>query len=205
MKITRIPTGMLSVNTYYVVCENTKKGFIVDPGGYDSTLAKDIKSDDVTITHIILTHAHHDHMGGVKEFMKEFPEAKLVVYKDETKLLQDADANFSNYFGQPVVLEADIYVGDGDTLNVGDLELKFIHTPGHTPGGMCIYVGGSLFSGDTLFRQSIGRTDFPGSSFADLKKSIHEKLFILPEETRVLPGHMDESSIGFEKNHNPFV
>ena len=205
MKIAKIPTGPLSVNTYYVVCGETNKGFIVDPGGYEPLLTKKIKADNVTISYIILTHAHSDHTGGVEYFMQQFPDAKLVASKYEKDILEDAGSNFSSYFGKEQVLKPHIYVDDGDTLTVGELELKFLHTPGHTPGGICIYVEDCLFSGDTLFQQSIGRTDFPGSSFSAIKKSIHEKLFVLPEHTRVYPGHMGETEIGFEKRNNPFV
>ena len=113
--------------------------------------------------------------------------------------------NFSNYFGNEIILAPDVYVDDGDSLMLGSIEVKFIHTPGHSPGGLCILAGDYLFSGDTLFAQSVGRTDFPGSSYAELKKSIHEKLFTLPENTKVLPGHMGETEIGFEKRNNPFV
>ena len=201
----RIPTGALAVNTYYVAAETVNKGFIVDPGGYDDSLAKRIQAADVSIQYIILTHGHHDHMGGVNEFMKEFPSAKLVACAHEKVILEDPNANFSNYFGGNMTLKPDIYVNDGDTLEVGELLLRFIHTPGHTPGGLCIYVGESLFSGDTLFKQSVGRTDFPGSSFVDLKRAINEKLFILPETTKVYPGHMEETDIAFEKRNNPFV
>jgi glyoxylase-like metal-dependent hydrolase (beta-lactamase superfamily II) len=137
--------------------------------------------------------------------MKEFPDAMLVASMHEEEMLANPAMNFSNYFGQDLTLDADIYVDDGNSLPVGDLELVFIHTPGHTPGGMCILVDDVLFSGDTLFQLSIGRTDFPGSSFADMKKSIQEKLYTLPEYTRVLPGHMEETEIGFEKVNNPFV
>jgi glyoxylase-like metal-dependent hydrolase (beta-lactamase superfamily II) len=108
-------------------------------------------------------------------------------------------------YGHPVALSADRYVADGDTMKVGELELKFLHTPGHTPGGMCILAEDVLFSGDTLFEQSIGRTDFPGSSYQDIVKSIREKLFVLPDDTTVLPGHMGATTIGFEKENNPFV
>jgi glyoxylase-like metal-dependent hydrolase (beta-lactamase superfamily II) len=205
MKILMIPTGALDVNTYYAVCEKTKKGFIVDPGGYDQTLTDKIKEDGVSLEYIILTHGHHDHIGGVGQFMKEFPKARLIASKHEKEMLSDPRMNFSNYFGDVMSIAPDIYADDGDKLTIGDLELTFLHTPGHTPGGMCIYVENILFSGDTLFRQSIGRTDFPGSSFVDLEKSLYEKLFVLPDETIVLPGHMEETEIGFEKRNNPFV
>ena len=107
--------------------------------------------------------------------------------------------------GTHIALSADIWVDDCDSLKIGDMELKFIHTPGHTPGGMCILIGDTLFSGDTLFKLSIGRTDFPGGSFAEIKKSIHEKLFVLPDDVTVYPGHMGTTTIGIEKRSNPFV
>jgi glyoxylase-like metal-dependent hydrolase (beta-lactamase superfamily II) len=205
MKVMKVPTGGMAVNTYYVAAETINHGFIIDPGGYDYSLVKKIKEADVSIKYIILTHGHHDHMGGVNDFLGEYPDAKLVACVHEKSILENPNANFSNYFGGSMTLNPDIFVDNGDTLEVGELTLKFIHTPGHTPGGLCIYVGGVLFSGDTLFRQSIGRTDFPGSSFADLKKAINEKLYTLPEHTKVYPGHMEETDIGFEKRNNPFV
>jgi glyoxylase-like metal-dependent hydrolase (beta-lactamase superfamily II) len=113
----------------------------------------------------------------------------------------------SVYFGMNYTVEPDILINDNDTLQVGNLELQFIHTPGHTVGGMCIYVKSEnvLFSGDTLFQQSVGRTDFPGGSFEQIVNSIRNRLFVLPEETKVFPGHMGPTNIGFEKRSNPFV
>ena len=189
MKVLRDPTGPLGVNTYYGVCENTGKGFLVDPGGYDHQLAEKIKEEGTTLEYIILTHGHFDHVGGVPEFMKEFPEAKLVVSRQEKE----------------INLLPDILIEGGEVLCVGELKLEFMHTPGHSPGSLCILVEDILFSGDTLFQQSVGRTDFPGSSFASLERSIREKLYVLPDDTNVLPGHMGETEIGFEKRNNPFV
>lgn len=205
MKISLYQTGPLAVNTYYAVDEKTNKAFLVDPGGYDSSLAGEIKDGNVSLEYIILTHGHSDHIGGVKAFMEEFPGAKLAASKFEVEMLKNPGMNFSNYFGEELILTPDIFIEDGDVLKVGELELLFMHTPGHSPGGLCFLVEKILFSGDTLFAQSIGRTDFPESSYEQLKKSIHEKLFVLPDDTIVLPGHMGETEIGFEKRHNPFV
>jgi len=201
MKITRALTSPFGANTYVVMDTVTNKGVIIDPGGYDDALAKKIKAADVSILYIILTHGHPDHTGGAKGFKKEFPEAKLVACLHEKEML----ATGSMFFGDKEGITPDMFVEDGDTLKVGELTLRIIHTPGHSPGGICIYVNDCLFSGDTLFRQSIGRTDFPGASFNTLKRAIHEKLFTLPETTRVFPGHMEETDIGFEKRNNPFV
>ena len=207
MRITNLPSGALQANTYLAVDEKTNEGFIVDPGGYNKVLTKEVRDNDVKIKYIILTHGHSDHICGVNEHKAEFPDAKIVAYKDEEAMLENPNLNQSPGFGVPYSTKADILVSDGDELKVGDITLKFIHTPGHTEGGMCIYVeeAKALFSGDTLFRQSIGRTDFPGGSYKEIMDSIRKKLFLLPDDTNVFPGHMGTTSIGFEKENNPFV
>lgn len=207
MKITSMPTGELGVNTYLAVDEETNKGFIVDPGGYSPKLAKMVQDEGIDIEYIILTHGHSDHICGVNEHLGDFPNAKVIANINEKPMLENAGLNMSNSFGGPQTVKADMLVDDGDELDVGSLKLKFIYTPGHTPGGMCVYIASEniLFSGDTLFRQSIGRTDFPGGSFQALAEAVHDKLFVLPDETNVLPGHMGLTTIGFEKENNPFV
>ena len=207
MRITNLPSGALQANTYFAVDEKTNEGFIVDPGGYNKVLTKEVRDNNVNIKYIILTHGHSDHICGVNEHKAEFPDAKIVAYKDEEAMLENPNLNQSPGFGVPYSTKADILVSDGDELKVGDVTLKFIHTPGHTEGGMCIYVkeAKALFSGDTLFRQSIGRTDFPGGSYKEIMDSIRKKLFLLPDDTNVFPGHMGTTSIGFEKENNPFV
>ena len=206
MKIERKPSGMLGANTYLVWDEKSLKGFIVDPGGFDDSLVSLIEKEAVKPEYIILTHGHGDHIGGVPKYKELYPDIKLVACEAEREFLLDPGVNESaELCFRELRLTADIYVADGDTLKVGDMELKFIHTPGHTPGGMCIYTDGALFSGDTLFRYSIGRTDFPGGDFKALIDSIKEKLFCLPDDTIVYPGHMDSTEIGKEKRHNPFV
>jgi len=206
MKIVNIPTGMLQANTYLVCDETSRLGFIVDLGGYSRELKNIIEKNDIQIQYIVLTHGHGDHIGGVQEHLRDFPDAKVVCSRAEEKMLLDPELNEAHHFGpEKVSFKPDILVDDGDTLTVGNMTMKFIMTPGHTEGGMCILVDDVLFSGDTLFCRSIGRTDLAGGDFKTLMESIKNKLFLLPDETQVLPGHMGTTTIGFEKEHNPFV
>lgn len=206
MKIVNIPTGMLQANTYLVCDETSRLGFIVDLGGYSRELKNIIEKNDIQIQYIVLTHGHGDHIGGVQEHLKDFPDAKVVCSRAEEKMLLDPELNEAHHFGpEKVSFKPDILVDDGDTLTVGNMTMKFIMTPGHTEGGMCILVDDVLFSGDTLFCRSIGRTDLAGGDFRTIMESIKKKLFLLPDETQVLPGHMGPTTIGFEKENNPFV
>ena len=206
MKIVNIPTGMLQANTYLVCDETSRLGFIVDLGGYSKELKNIIEKNDIQIQYIVLTHGHGDHIGGVQEHLKDFPDAKVVCSRAEEKMLLDPELNEAHHFGpEKVSFKPDILVDDGDTLTVGNMTMKFIMTPGHTEGGMCILIDDVLFSGDTLFCGSIGRTDLAGGDFRTIMESIKKKLFLLPDETQVLPGHMGPTTIGFEKENNPFV
>ena len=207
MQVYNIPTGAIGTNTYLVFNEDTQQGFLVDPGSYNSKIAEKIKEMGIDIIYMILTHGHADHIMGVEGFQSDFPDAKVVANVNEKEMLGDENFNMSRQFGQPTSIDADLYVDDEEEMDIGGLHLKFLFTPGHSPGGMCVYIPeeNTLFSGDTLFQASIGRTDFPGCSFKALESSIHEKLWPLPDETQVFPGHMGPTNIGFEKEHNPFV
>ncbi len=205
MKVYRFVTGPIQVNTY-LAYDETNKGFIVDPGGFSYEITSLVDREGIDIEYIILTHGHADHIGGVAEFQEKYPNAKVIAYVAEREMLENPSLNASyDIYRKAITVTPDIYVSDRETLTVGDTELTFIHTPGHSLGGMCILAPGYVFSGDTIFRASIGRTDFYGGSFDQLAKSIRERLYILPDQTLVLPGHMSETTIGFEKEHNPFV
>lgn len=206
MVIDRFLTGPIQVNTYLAYDEETKEGFIVDPGAYCPELTAKAKEAGVDIKYIILTHGHVDHIGGIEGHLKDFPDAKIVAYEDEAEMLENPQYNLSlEVCGKPVSVSADIYVKDKETLKVGNLELTFIHTPGHSKGGMCIYTAGHLFSGDTLFRQSIGRSDFYGGDYRVLINSIKDRIYVFPDDTKVYPGHMGMTTVGDEKRGNPFV
>ncbi|MDF3002687.1 MAG: fold metallo-hydrolase, partial [Bacillota bacterium] len=162
MILKKFLSGPLAVNCYVAADEATKKAFIVDPGGHNADMVNYIRENKLQIEYIILTHGHGDHIGGVPAALEEYPGSKLVACLHEKAILEDPNRNMSKMTGGIALsLKADLYVTDGQTLRVGDLNLKFLHTPGHTPGGMCIVVDDAVFSGDTLFLQSIGRTDFP--------------------------------------------
>ena len=202
MRINRYVLGMIMTNTYLVWDEVNGKSFIVDPAVPSSAMLEFIKKEGLSLEYIILTHGHYDHTGGIDFFKEAFPECRLVAARAERNVLYDR-----KYSMGKGGLKADIEVRDGDTLSVGSIDMKFIDTPGHTPGGMCIYIESEhvLFAGDTLFHASVGRTDLPGGDFEALSKSIREKLFVLPDDVKVLPGHDAETMIGYEKRYNPFV
>ncbi len=195
----------MQVNSYLCADVDTKKAFIVDPGGRSKPLDNYIDSHGYEIVYIILTHGHGDHICGIPYYKERFG-APVVGHEGDNFLFMDSSENLSTSFvGYPIEFTPDIYVNDGDTLTVGNMTLKIFHTPGHTPGGISILVDNILFSGDTLFADSIGRTDFKGGSFRVLKKAVYDKLFVLPDDTFVLPGHMGQTTIGHEKAYNPFL
>lgn len=202
MNIARFVCGPIMNNCYVLNQEDLKEAVIIDPGAPNMQLEDYLFTHKLDVKYMILTHGHGDHTGGIDRIKELYPEAKLIACKHESKLLYDRHLSF----GKGGIV-ADINVVDNDEMDLCGIHMKFITTPGHTPGGMCIYIKDekTLFSGDTLFLYSVGRTDFPGGSYNELISSIKDKLFLLPDDTRVLCGHEMETVLGKEKQFNPFV
>jgi len=209
MKIQQLIVGSMGVCCYIASCPATKQAAVVDPGGDIPKILNAVRQGGLTVRSIIATHSHPDHICGVAELKAALPGAPFIMHKDEAAFLARADAgHFFAIFGMSEAPVCDRTVVDGDRITVGDEAFTVIHTPGHTPGGMCLLCGDDLLTGDTLFVQGIGRTDFPGGSFDQLMNSIQERLFSLPDRTRVWPGHGyggNQSTIGAEKRDNPFL
>ncbi len=206
MKILNFVLGMVGTNCYLVVNEEEKQCILIDPAVYSGEIAEQIRREGLDLRAILLTHGHFDHIMGIDGFRKEFPEIPVYAHREEEALLKDASMNASLEFGRQYTFSGAAYAEDGDVLDLAGMQFQVIHTPGHTIGGCCYYLQEEkvLFSGDTLFQESIGRTDFPTGNGGQLMRSIREKLFTLPEETAVYPGHMERTTIGDEKKYNPY-
>jgi len=205
MMLVSLPTGPLEVNCYLIGCENTGKAAVIDPGGDAESIMALLRQHDLTLIMVINTHGHFDHIGANRALLEKTGCA-LLIHEDDAPLLQRA-AEHAALFGLSTSRspEPTRLLKDGDTITVGDVTLQVFHTPGHSPGGICLQVDDSLFVGDTLFSGSIGRTDLPGGNHQQLIASIKEKLLCLADETRVYPGHGPATTIGQEKCHNPFL
>ena len=206
LKLTYFQLGMLPTNVYAGVNEETGHGFLVDPAIYDERVDEALTELGIKeLQYILLTHGHFDHILGVNEFKKKHPEAKVVIHKEDEAFLTDTVLSHSKMHGltqEPV--KADVLVEDGDVLAFDDTEFKVVHTPGHTSGSVVYLLDDLMFSGDTLFQMSCGRTDFPESDPASMRPSL-QKLAALNGNYHVLPGHNAFSDLDFERKNNPFM
>ena len=205
MKIQHSVLGMCATNTYYVYDDETKRGLIVDPADSPDTIIARVDSLSMIPEAVLITHGHFDHVLAMNK-VREHYGIKVYAGLTEKQVLHDMAMNLTSSFGMGQTFDADIYLKDGEEFETAGYHIKAIEVPGHTIGGMCYYFDkqGVLFSGDTLFCESVGRSDFPGGSASALCRGIKDKLFVLPEHTKVYPGHMDETTIGNEIKYNPF-
>ncbi len=205
MIIETLPVGPIMANCYILGCEETQKAIVIDPGDEADRILMALARSKFTVEYLLNTHGHFDHVGANKK-MKEVTGAVLAIHEEDEPMLSQLSASAASFglSAQNSPL-ADQYLREGDTICAGSISLKVIHTPGHTRGGVCLYTPGHLFSGDTLFAGSIGRTDLYGGDYDTLITSIRTKLLPLPKETIVYPGHGPETSIETESRINPFL
>lgn len=206
MKVKTFIVSVMETNGYIAFDEKTLEGIVIDPGDSAELFIEFIEKENINIKYIALTHSHFDHIGGVNE-IKKATGAKIIMCDGEEIISENPTNNLSGVYDSPCVIKADKIFFDKNTFSVGNITVTVIKTPGHTPGGCCYYFEdeGILFSGDTLFYGSVGRTDFPNGSFSDLIDAIKSKLMCLPPDTIVYCGHGPKTQIGFEKENNPYI
>ena len=192
-------------NNYLIVDEETKNAALIDCSSIDDRIDEEIEKQGANLKYILLTHGHFDHIAGIRpNRFKNNPQ--IVRHKADLDWLDNAN-QYLPMFGRPEITipKVDIFVEDGDIIQLGSLEIKVLHTPGHTQGGVCYLVDGNLFSGDTIFREAVGRCDLEGGNFNQIVESIEDKIFTLPPKTVIYPGHGNITSVEWEKEHNRFL
>ena len=206
IEIKMMVLGPVQTNCFFLINEDTKELLIIDPADRAQGIIDWIQSEGLKPVAILLTHGHFDHIMAVEGLRKEY-QIPMYASKDEVEVLAKPQLNVSTMMGAYVSMKADELFADGDVLELAGMKLKVISTPGHTIGSVCFYIEEEkmLISGDTLFEASVGRTDFPTGSSRQLIHSIKTRLFILPEDVNVFPGHGEVTSIAYEKTHNPFI
>jgi len=209
MHIEQIKVGFMDVFCYIVACPVKKEALVIDPAGNEEEIVERIDKNGFILKYIVNTHGHGDHTCGNAK-VKELTGAEIIMHEEDDKIFNSPEGReMTRQLGFNISPNADIFVKDGDDITVGDVTLKVLHTPGHSPGGTCLLGEGNLFTGDTLFVGAIGRTDLPGASLSQLMNSINRKLLTLPIETVVWPGHdygdKPSSTVGIEKWSNPFL
>jgi len=205
MIVHKFTSGIFAVNNYLIQSSTSAKAVLIDAGEQPEIILKKIDELNVELVYLIDTHGHGDHIAGNSAIL-ENTAAKLLIHPKDEPFLSDPNLNLSAAMGFRLISPpADRLLEEGDIVEVEDIRLEVLHTPGHTPGHITLVAGEAAFVGDVIFRDSIGRTDFPHSNFADLEKSIRGKIYALPDETILYNGHGPETTVGYEKIHNPFV
>ena len=206
LKIGRMMLGMCQTNCYFVYREGSSEVIFFDPADAGAYIYEALKEKGFQVAGILLTHGHFDHIWGSNE-LRELSGAKIYAYEEEKTVCEDAKNNVSRHAGRAYTVVPDGYLKDGEEITIAGMTCRLIATPGHTMGSCCYYFeeDGILISGDTLFQESVGRTDLPTGSMSTLIRSIKDKLMVLPEDVKVYPGHGESTTIGAEKEYNPFL
>lgn len=206
LRVEQYVVGSVQTNCYFAINENTSEVLIVDPGACAARLAEIIDEKKLNPTAILLTHGHFDHAGGAAELAERY-DIKVYAEEHERETLENPTINLSGWEGREISYHADVFLRDEQEIDLAGFHIRVLHTPGHTVGGCCYYFSyqNAVFSGDTLFAQSVGRTDFPKGSASALIRSIEEKLMPLPDETTVYTGHNEITTIGTERMYNPYL
>ena len=206
LRVEQYVVGSVQTNCYFAINENTSEVLIVDPGACAARLAEIIDEKKLNPTAILLTHGHFDHAGGAAELAERY-DIKVYAEEHERETLENPTINLSGWEGREISYHADVFLRDEQEIDLAGFHIRVLHTPGHTVGGCCYYFSyqNAVFSGDTLFAQSIGRTDFPKGSASALIRSIEEKLMPLPDETTVYTGHNEITTFGTERMYNPYL
>lgn len=206
LRVEQYVVGSVQTNCYFAINENTSEVLIVDPGARAKRLAEIIDEEKLNPTAILLTHGHFDHAGGAAELAERYG-IKVYAEEHERETLENPAINLSVWEGRQLSYHVDVFLHDEQEIDLAGFHIRVLHTPGHTVGGCCYYFSyqNVVFSGDTLFAQSVGRTDFPKGSALALIRSIEEKLMPLPDETTVYTGHNEITTIGTERMYNPYL
>jgi hydroxyacylglutathione hydrolase len=205
MRVKTLPVGAIQANCYLVWCEESNEAAVIDPGDEGQRILAEISRLGLQVKYIVNTHGHADHIGG-NATVKQGTGAQLAIHPADLPLLSDTGLNLSTWMGKPFTCpKPDILLSEGQQLSVGKLTLTVLATPGHTRGGVSLKTDGAIFTGDTLFAGSVGRTDFPGGSFDDMIKSIREKILVCDDAVEVYPGHGPSSTVGYERENNPYL
>lgn len=206
LKIGRMMLGVCQTNCYFVYREGSSKVIFIDPADYGDQIFQAMKNNGFEVVAILLTHGHFDHIWGCSR-LRQLTSAPVYAYEGEEEVLLSSDLNVSAGAGRACTVKANTLLKDGEEVTIEGMTFKLIATPGHTQGSCCYYFeeANMLISGDTLFEESVGRTDLPTGSMSTLVRSVKDKLFELPDDVVVYPGHGDSTTIGHEKKYNPFI
>lgn len=206
IKVAYLTIGPAATNCYIVYREGAEAAVVIDPAHVGEKIFNDMAKAGLKCEGMLLTHGHYDHLRGAKR-LQQLCDAKVYAYETEKAVCESSVLNVSRLFGEEYTLTPDAFFRDNEEFDMAGIHFKVLHTPGHTPGGCCYYVeeSGMLFAGDTLFKESVGRTDFEGGSTSDLVRAIKDRILPLPENTLVFPGHGEITTVGDEKANNPFI